>query len=167
MNKITTQLDVPMLDGDTHYSSKPGIYCRTWLFSDHLSMVALKIEWWVLACLSSCSHADCLHMVWLMPLLSQNPIVVASLKSRMVFTFWYRLPGCPGKRGRYMDVKQLSIITCIREFKRSLVHWCHTLSGSAVFRHWYGLLSCGILQAMISWRQPCRRLYSSICLKPC
>jgi len=29
VNKVTTEMDVPMLDGDTHHPSRPGIYCRT------------------------------------------------------------------------------------------------------------------------------------------
>ena len=33
--------------------------------------------------------ADCLHMVQLMPLPSENPIV--SFQSRLVLPFWYRL----------------------------------------------------------------------------
>jgi len=35
--------------------------------------------------------ADCLHMVQLMLLLSQNPTSLASFKSRLVLPFWYQL----------------------------------------------------------------------------
>ena len=35
--------------------------------------------------------ADCLRMVQLMPLLSQNPIISASFEFRLVVPFWYRL----------------------------------------------------------------------------
>jgi len=35
--------------------------------------------------------ADCLHMVQLMPLPSQNASTLASFKSRLVLPFWYRL----------------------------------------------------------------------------
>ena len=35
--------------------------------------------------------ADCLHMVQLMPLHAKTPLSLASFKSRLVFSCWYRL----------------------------------------------------------------------------
>jgi len=35
--------------------------------------------------------ADCLRMVWLMPVPSQNPVISCSFKSRMFLPFWFRL----------------------------------------------------------------------------
>jgi len=52
-----------------------------------------KTEWWgagMVICLER--GADCLHMVQLMPLASQNlNICCASFKSRLVLPFWYWL----------------------------------------------------------------------------
>ena len=51
-----------------------------------------KIEWWgvgVVICLER--GADCLHMVQLMPLHPKTPSPLASFKSRLVLTLWYRL----------------------------------------------------------------------------
>jgi len=38
-----------------------------------------------------CGHAGCLHMVQLMPLPSQTQLSLASVKTRVVFPFWYWL----------------------------------------------------------------------------
>jgi len=49
-----------------------------------------KIEWWgvgVVVCLER--GANCLHIVQLMPL--SSPSSLASFKSRLVLSFWYRL----------------------------------------------------------------------------
>jgi len=44
---------------------------------------------WVVGCW--CVWSDCLHMVQLMPLPPQTPLSLASIKSRLVLPFWYRL----------------------------------------------------------------------------
>jgi len=56
------------------------------------SIRPVKVEQWgvgVVICLQR--GADCLNMVQLMPLRPQTPSPVASVKSRLVLPFWYRL----------------------------------------------------------------------------
>jgi len=51
------------------------------------SVRPVKIEWWGVGAVIW--GANCLHMV--MPLLSQNPISLASCQPGLVLPFWYRL----------------------------------------------------------------------------
>ena len=56
------------------------------------SIRPVKVQRWgvgVVICLQR--GADCFHMVQLMPLHPQTPSSVASVKSRLVLPFWYRL----------------------------------------------------------------------------
>ena len=89
------------------------IFCvsRLWiLFSQYFSLWWIKLttllslqywaivstEWWGV-CLDR--GADCLHMVQLMPLSSQNPIISCLMLIQTGFTFLFpAYPGCPGKK---------------------------------------------------------------------
>jgi len=69
----------------------PSVLGHCWL-GVRKSIRPIKTEWWgigVVICLEQ--GADCLHMVQLMPLHSKTPSILASLKSRLVLPFWYRL----------------------------------------------------------------------------
>jgi len=69
----------------------PSVLWHCWLSVREI-IRTVKIEWsgvGVVICLERA--ADCLHMVQLMPLPSQNPSCLASFKSRLVIPFWYRL----------------------------------------------------------------------------
>jgi len=58
-----------------------------------------KLEWWgveVVVCQER--GTDCLHMVQLMPLLSEDPIISSLIQIQIDLTFLVPpYPGCPGK----------------------------------------------------------------------
>jgi len=57
--------------------------------------------------------ADCLHMVQLMPLLPITSSSLASFKSRLVLSFWYRLTQVVLER-RPLNVYNVVVVVCIR-----------------------------------------------------
>ena len=83
----------------TDYSLLPSVLWHCWL-GVRKSIRHIKIEWWgvgVVICVEQ--GADCLHMVQLVPLPSQNPTVSCLVQIQTGFTFpvlAYR--GCPGKQ---------------------------------------------------------------------
>jgi len=65
------------------------------------SIWPVKIQWWgvgVVICLKL--GTTCSHMVQLMPQHPKTPSSLASVKSRLVLPFWYRLTQLSRKRGR-------------------------------------------------------------------
>jgi len=69
----------------------PSLFWHCWL-GVRKSVRPVNIDWWgvgVVICLER--GAECLHVVQLMPLLSQNPIIACLIKSRLVLPLWYRL----------------------------------------------------------------------------
>ena len=80
----------------------PSVFWRCWL-GVRKSTQPIKIEWWgvgVVICLER--GTDCLHMVQLMPVPPQNPIVPWLISIRTGFTFLVGtgLPRLSWKRGR-------------------------------------------------------------------
>ena len=62
--------------------------------------------------------ADCLHMVQLMPLTSQNPIISCLISIQTGFTFLIlAYPGCPGKEA----VRWVHVVSCRRQMQRSFI----------------------------------------------
>jgi len=57
--------------------------------------------------------ADCLHMVQLMPLLPITSLSLASFKSRLVLSFWYRLTQVVLER-RPLNEYNVVVVVCIR-----------------------------------------------------
>jgi len=57
--------------------------------------------------------ADCLHMVQLMPLLPITLSSLASFKSRLVLSFWYRLTQVVLER-RPLNEYNVVVVVCIR-----------------------------------------------------
>jgi len=97
---------LPAFNSNRHcYHQQINIYCPSFLVPAHLSSPrqrAIKrvcvcvcvslLQCWgdgVVFCLEQ--GADCLHMVQLMPLPSQNPSPLASYKSRLFIPSWYWL----------------------------------------------------------------------------
>jgi len=69
----------------------PSVLWHCWLSVREI-IRTVKIEWSGVGVVIYLERAaDCLHMVQLMPLPSQNPSCLASFKSRLVIPFWYRL----------------------------------------------------------------------------
>ena len=87
-------------------------YWPTRVVPDQRPCVCVCVRACVCACVRACVRvlvgvviclergADCLHMVQLMPLPPKTPSSLASLKSRLVLPFWYRLTQVVWKRGR-------------------------------------------------------------------
>ena len=102
--KTETQLFITRLLGSdsfllTYYSTYHIFNCTSYDYSVLLGIRPVKIDWWgvgVVICLER--GANCLHMVHLMPLPSQNPIISCLIYIQADFTFLVpAYPGCPGK----------------------------------------------------------------------
>jgi len=76
----------------------PSVLWHCWL-GVRKSTQPVQIEWWgvdVVVCLVR--GADCLHVIQLMPLPSQNPIISCLIRIQTGFTFLVlAYPGCHGK----------------------------------------------------------------------
>ena len=85
-----------------------------------------KIDWWgvgVIICLER--GADCLHMVQLMPLHPKTPSSLASFKSRLVLSFWFRLSQIVLEKRPFNGCSSSSfccLLSCVTHFTSSMLH---------------------------------------------
>jgi len=75
----------------------PSLLWHCWLGA-RKSIQPVKIEWWGVVVIWLEQGADCLHMVQLMPLSSQNPVISCVIWIQTGFTFLVpAYPGCARK----------------------------------------------------------------------
>jgi len=94
--------------------------------------------------------ADCLRMVWLMPVPSQNPVISCSFKSRMFLPFWFRLTkvvlemrplnGCSSSSAAVAGALAIAVVQC-STYVHAYVHAypAGLPSTSSFFRRMYGM----------------------------
>jgi len=74
----------------------PSVLRRFWL-GDRKGIQPVKTEWWGAGMVICLERGADLHMAQLMPL----PLtVIASVKSRLVLPYWYRLTWVVAEKGR-------------------------------------------------------------------
>ena len=142
-------------DVDRLYTSElPSVLRHCWL-SIRKSIWPVKIEWCGVGVFVWCEQgADCLDMVQLMLPHPQTPSSLASIKSRLVLAFWYRLTQAVLEKRLgvvvvvvvYRYYKQLSqkCVIILSTQNYNLRRWKSSrykpVSVSSCIRHWVLLL---------------------------